>query len=141
MTVISCADVNRIWNSNPYPGMIRLQGGPHSNIGHVQVYCNGHWGAVCSNGFDNDDADTVCKQLGYDFSFNYGSSVLYVSLLNFLNLLSLNFSLGQLWHLHGALIWVVLTMIRVSVVVMTVLITRCLLVQVLLQFHAVSEYC
>lgn len=83
--MISCADVNRIWNSNPYPGMIRLQGGPHSNIGHVHVYCNGHWGAVCSDGFDNDDADTVCKQLGYDFSFNYGSSVLYVSLLNFLN--------------------------------------------------------
>ena len=41
------ADTTRIWNSNPFSGMIRLQGGNYSNEGRVEVYCNGHWGTIC----------------------------------------------------------------------------------------------
>jgi hypothetical protein len=55
----------RIWDSNPYPGMVRLQGGVYSNEGRVEVYCNGQWGTICSDGFDRNNADTICKQLGY----------------------------------------------------------------------------
>ena len=60
------SDFTRIWDSNPYPGMIRLRGGAYTNEGLLEVYCNGLWGTVCDDGFDNDDAVTVCRQLGYN---------------------------------------------------------------------------
>ena len=64
-------DSTRIWDSNPFPGMIRLEGGDYSNEGRVEVYCNGQWGTICSTGFSTTDANTICKQLGYDSSSLY----------------------------------------------------------------------
>ena len=61
-------DSTRIWDSNPFSGMIRLQGGYYSNEGRVEVYCNGQWGTICSTGFGYTDANTICRQLGYDAS-------------------------------------------------------------------------
>uniref|UniRef100_A0A1X7SDH0 SRCR domain-containing protein n=1 Tax=Amphimedon queenslandica TaxID=400682 RepID=A0A1X7SDH0_AMPQE len=51
--------------------MIRLQGGAFSNEGRVEVYCNGQWGTICSTGFGTTDANTICKQLGYDNYYKY----------------------------------------------------------------------
>ena len=51
--------------------MIRLQGGIDSNQGRVEVYCNGEWGTICNNGFGSTDAQTICKQLGYNYYYNY----------------------------------------------------------------------
>uniref|UniRef100_A0A1X7U3S3 SRCR domain-containing protein n=1 Tax=Amphimedon queenslandica TaxID=400682 RepID=A0A1X7U3S3_AMPQE len=65
------SDSTRIWNSNPYSGMIRLQGGVYSNEGRVEVYCNGRWGTICDDGFSSTDARTVCKQLGYSYYSRY----------------------------------------------------------------------
>ena len=45
--------------------MICLQGGNYSNEGHVKAYCNGHWGTICDDGFDFNDAIVLCKELGY----------------------------------------------------------------------------
>ena len=69
-------DSTRIWDSSPFPGMIRLQGGYYSNEGRVEVYCNGQWGTICSTGFGSTDANTICKQLGYDsyYLVQYSSS-------------------------------------------------------------------
>ena len=64
-------DSTRIWDSNPYDGMIRLQGGNYSNQGRVEVYCNGQWGTICDNGFGSSDAKVICKQLGYNSHSNY----------------------------------------------------------------------
>ena len=64
-------DYTRIWNSNPFPGMIRLLGGRYSNEGRVEVYCNGQWGTICDDGFNETDARTICKQLGYNSYSNY----------------------------------------------------------------------
>ena len=64
-------DTTRIWNSSPFPGMIRLQGGDFVNAGRVEVYCNGWWGTICDNGFGSDDAETICKQLGYNYYYRY----------------------------------------------------------------------
>ena len=41
--IIFATDTTRIWNSNPFPGLIRLQWGSYSNQGHVEVYCNWQW--------------------------------------------------------------------------------------------------
>ena len=69
--IIFVTDTTRIWYSNPFPGMIHLQGGSYSNEGRVEVYCNGQWGTICDNGFSSTDAQTVCKQLGYNSYYNY----------------------------------------------------------------------
>ena len=71
-------DSTRIWNSNPFSGMIRLQGGNYSNEGRVEVYCNGEWGTICDNGFGSNDALVLCKQLGYSNYTNYNHLPLYV---------------------------------------------------------------
>ena len=43
-------------------GAIRLTGG---HIGLLEVYYNG-WGFICDDGWDNIDANTTCKILGYE---------------------------------------------------------------------------
>ena len=74
---ILAIDSTRIWDSNPFPGMIRLQGGDYSNEGRVELHCNGKWGTICSTGFNSTDASVICQQLGYDISFSYSNLSLY----------------------------------------------------------------
>ena len=75
-------DTTRIWDTNPYPGMIRLQRGHFVNQGRVEVYCNGQWGTICDDKFGSDDANIICKQLGYTGYTNYDHLSLYVMIEN-----------------------------------------------------------
>ena len=70
-------DSKKIWNKNPYTGQLRIVNGTYSNQGHLEVYCNGQWGAVCSDSFDATDATVACCQLGYsNYSrYNYNTSI------------------------------------------------------------------
>ena len=35
------------------------------NEGRVEVFWNNKWSTICDNGWDDNDAVVVCKQLGY----------------------------------------------------------------------------
>ena len=49
---------------SPYRGSVRLAGGDSPSNGGLQVFSDG-WASVCSDGFTDFDALSVCYQLGY----------------------------------------------------------------------------
>ncbi|NP_999762.1 scavenger receptor cysteine-rich protein type 12 precursor [Strongylocentrotus purpuratus] len=45
---------------------VRLSGSNNPNEGLVEVFMNGLWGTVCDDAWDIDDAEVVCRQLGFE---------------------------------------------------------------------------
>lgn len=45
--------------------VIRLAGSEKPDEGRVEIYHDGQWGTICDNGWDFDDADVACFELGF----------------------------------------------------------------------------
>ena len=62
--------------------IVRLKGGSSYNEGIVEVYYHSRWGALCYYGWDEHDANIVCRQLGFksaeivDFGTRSGADIL-----------------------------------------------------------------
>lgn len=61
-------------------GNVRLVNSPNPSItdrggssGRLELFYSGEWGTVCDDGFDQADADLVCRQLGYQDASRYGT--------------------------------------------------------------------
>ena len=53
------------------PGDTKLVGGSKVNEGRIEVCIDGFWGTVCDEGWDDDDASVICRQLGLSATGNY----------------------------------------------------------------------
>ena len=47
---------------------MRLVGGNSHKEGILEVYYNGRWGTVCNTGWDDNNSNVVCMQMGYQAS-------------------------------------------------------------------------
>ncbi len=47
-----------------------------ASAGHVDIYHNGHWGSVCDDGWDLDEAQVVCRQMGFSGAIEFRCSLL-----------------------------------------------------------------
>ena len=49
-------------------GVLRISS--EGKFGQLEFYNGSNWGAVCTNGFNDDAGDVACRQLGYGRSSN-----------------------------------------------------------------------
>ena len=49
-------------------GDVRLIGGKSPYEGRVEFCYDNTWGTICDDGWDDNDAQVVCRQLGEGFS-------------------------------------------------------------------------
>ena len=61
-----------IVNTSCEEGAVRLQDGTDPLNGRVEFCRYRTWGTICTDQWDDKDAQVVCRQLGYDLEGNIG---------------------------------------------------------------------
>ena len=60
-----------------YYFVVRLAGGPTECEGRVKVYHNSRWYSVCDITWNLNDAQVVCRELGYGMAISAGRTQFY----------------------------------------------------------------
>ena len=68
---------------------VQLRGPTSRNgTGRVEIYYNGIWGTICDDGWDMNDAEVACRDLGYKYTISHRRRN------------NVPYGTGQIW-LHG----------------------------------------
>ncbi|ELT93413.1 hypothetical protein CAPTEDRAFT_124945, partial [Capitella teleta] len=46
-------------------GVVYLKNGSNEHEGRVEIAHAGQWGTICDDGFGVEEADVICRSLGY----------------------------------------------------------------------------
>ncbi|XP_021367027.1 SCO-spondin-like isoform X2 [Mizuhopecten yessoensis] len=73
-TVLTTLQLLLLCTSTVMSVSVRLAGSDLTGAGRVEVYFLGIWGTICDDSWDDNDAKTVCRSMGYSDGKAFGSA-------------------------------------------------------------------
>ncbi|CAI8045096.1 Deleted in malignant brain tumors 1 protein [Geodia barretti] len=70
-------DAGVVCQGSPFLIPVRLSNGTRPNEGTVEIFYQNRWGTICDIFWTLQDANVVCRQLGYDGAYNATHSSYY----------------------------------------------------------------